>query len=187
MDEQIALASASDDYRRLCQTHPQVNYKKEWGCPECVRVLRKQKLIREEALREIKAVHTHWYRGDMTGDEAVRQMEHIAVGVWVREDSPNKERPETPAFSLRDCGGLRGWRYRLIHWICSRWGYFPIPWDSVEAAGWLPSTAAFQDSWNQETIGRALAMAEVSRELILWRAGISPNDPDQRPGRQPKS
>ena len=36
------------------------------------------------------------------------------------------------AFSLTQCGGEKGWRYRLLHWLSSRWGYFPIPWDAPD-------------------------------------------------------
>jgi hypothetical protein len=105
--------------------------------------------------------------------------------------SSNADAPTTPdsrgsapgsgsAFSLWECAGARGWRYRLLHWLCGRWGYFPVPLDAPEAAGWLPSTAALQYSWSEEKVGRALAMGEVERELIAWRAGVQrPNEGGQ--------
>ena len=46
--------------------------------------------MREKALRDIKAVHTKWYiRGEITAEQAVAEMEAIAVSVWQREYSSN--------------------------------------------------------------------------------------------------
>lgn len=46
--------------------------------------------MREKALRDIKAVHTRWYhRGEITAEQAVIEIEAIAVSVWQREYSPN--------------------------------------------------------------------------------------------------
>lgn len=41
--------------------------------------------MREQALRDIKAVHTRFYRGEMTAENAADEMEAIAVSVWQRE------------------------------------------------------------------------------------------------------
>lgn len=38
--------------RSLCQTHPEVNYKTAWGCPECVRELRQQRAALVAALKD---------------------------------------------------------------------------------------------------------------------------------------
>lgn len=42
-------------------------------------------LRRELALRNIKAVHTRFCRGEMTAENAVDEMEAIAVSVWQQE------------------------------------------------------------------------------------------------------
>ena len=83
------------------------------------------------------------------------------------------------AFSLTQCGGAKGWRYRLIHWLCERWGYFPIPWDAPEAACYEASTAYLSDEpWSDRKVSRALAHAEIGNCLMAWRAGVDrPNDP----------
>jgi hypothetical protein len=39
--------------RPLCQTHPDVNYKTAWGCPECVRELRAENANLRDALERI--------------------------------------------------------------------------------------------------------------------------------------
>lgn len=41
--------------------------------------------IREEALREIKATHTRWARGETSANSAITEMEAIAVSVWQKE------------------------------------------------------------------------------------------------------
>lgn len=46
--------------------------------------------IRENALRDIKAVHTRWYRGEISAEKAVTTMEAIAVSVWQREYPPQQ-------------------------------------------------------------------------------------------------
>lgn len=58
-------------------------------------------IMREKALRDIKAVHTRWYhRGEITAEQAVIEMEAITVSVWQREHSPND-----PSSATRPDGG----------------------------------------------------------------------------------
>jgi len=53
--------------------------------------------IREQALRDIKAVHTRWYHhGAITAEDAAREMEEIAVSVWQRESANVKNQTPPP-------------------------------------------------------------------------------------------
>lgn len=55
--------------------------------------LRQGESLREQALRNIKAVHTRFCRGEMTANNAVDEMEAIAVSVWQQEEmTDTKER-----------------------------------------------------------------------------------------------
>jgi hypothetical protein len=55
--EQRADKRGADSVQRmvrpLCQTHPDLNYKTAWGCPECVRELRAENANLRDALGRI--------------------------------------------------------------------------------------------------------------------------------------
>lgn len=48
----------TEKVRPLCATHPLVNYKTAWGCPECVAELRKEK--QKLTLEVEKAFNEGW-------------------------------------------------------------------------------------------------------------------------------
>lgn len=41
---------------------------------------------REDCLRDIKAAHTRWSRGESSANDALNWIEHLAVSVWQREE-----------------------------------------------------------------------------------------------------
>lgn len=49
--------------RQLCKTHPDVDYKTAWGCPDCVRELRYENKKMKEILDRI-------YRAALISNEA---------------------------------------------------------------------------------------------------------------------
>lgn len=51
-----------------------------------VAALQYQRDHRENALREIKGIHTRWMKGEISADKAANLMESCAVGVWANEE-----------------------------------------------------------------------------------------------------
>jgi len=96
-----------------------------------------------------------------------------------QETTPKTEREAGVGSSaLFGLWGRKGWRYRLLHWLCARWGYFPIPWDAVENTEHDARCAADEATADSTMTNRAAAghallnrISAECRELITWRAG----------------
>lgn len=54
----IGTGTGGNPSRSLCQTHPGVDYKHAWGCPECVRELRDRNAKLTEALKLVLLFHS---------------------------------------------------------------------------------------------------------------------------------
>ena len=56
---ELACEKGAGISRTLCQSHPAVDYKTAWGCPECVRELRVENTLLREALTFYAAPETY--------------------------------------------------------------------------------------------------------------------------------
>ncbi len=64
--------------RRLCKTHPDVDYKHEWGCPECVSELRKENAELQEKFGKIINICTQVRLAPRDTIRDVMKIEEIA-------------------------------------------------------------------------------------------------------------
>lgn len=86
----------SDTVRQLCPTHPEVNYKTAWGCPDCVKELR-------ETLATVLRLNYDPRRYDMGVDrpafdawndeQAAAWAKARTLGCWADKPKPTEPKP----------------------------------------------------------------------------------------------
>jgi hypothetical protein len=82
-------ASTGSAFRVLCATHPDVNYKTAWGCPECVREMRQMLIGAVHALRAYQYGNASPDLAESVADSIERKITPNNASERTGADNPN--------------------------------------------------------------------------------------------------
>lgn len=71
-DKQYSKGAEAIPSRHLCGTHPNVDYKTAWGCPDCVRELRQENAKLKREVERLQKLATE-YEDHLIGLNAIDQ------------------------------------------------------------------------------------------------------------------